>query len=348
MAKPSEVQPIRQIHGLRLGTDGVFRYRFVHAGKLHQGSTGTVDSQAAAEFLAQLRTRLESQSLTVTPKAAPTFKDAYQLWMKVMGPRVSTKTIQMMESHWRRAWINWAETPLDQLQPMLDSHYNECRTRFAVSTLAVRFIRLGTILKFARDRGLHSIRFSLPRIKVPRKPKLVLTEEQVGEFFRHLDTHATLHQSVMVRAMYYLGMREQEAYRLKFSNWNEKDRTYTIDQQKNGEISILPVVEEMAGWFDRLPRQRIYMCPRANSDHPHGEKYTTKVVKRAAAEMGLPRDFCHHALRRSLATVLIRRGVPLVMVQKILRHSSPEITAACYVEADIQDMRSALGMLGCE
>ncbi len=291
------------------------------------------------------RSMAESKS-PIVPARTATFKNAFDLWVKVKGPRMSPKTLQMMESHWRRTWLNWGNIPLDQLQPILDSHYNECRIRFAASTLAVQFTRLGTILRFAHDRGLHAVRFDLPKTKAPRRPRLVLTEEQVEEFFRHLDTFANLHQSVMIRATYFMAMREQEAFRLKWSSYQEKARTYTIDQQKSGEISVLPVVDEMARWFAMLPRQGIYMCPRVDSDHPHGSKYTTKPLKQAAAAMGLPRDFCHHNLRSSLATALARKGVQLVAIQKLLRHSSPEVTAACYVETGIQDMRNALAVLG--
>ncbi|WP_285605821.1 tyrosine-type recombinase/integrase [Geothrix edaphica] len=347
MARETSSNTTSLVDGLRFDRDGIYRYRFMHEGMIHQGSTGFSDFMGATQRLGEIRQRLRSERRDQESQAkpAPTFGDAYYFWLKVMGPRVSWKSVQMMESHWRQTWHQWRDLDLEGLQPVLDAHYNKCRTKYAQSTMAAHFNRISAILKFSGERGLHRIEFDLPKIKVPHTPKLVLTEDQVKVFFAHLDQFANLHQSVMVRTMYYLGLREQESYRLRWSCYDDKHQTYTIDQQKSGEVSVLPVVEEMADWFARLPRLGTYMCPRDKRDEPHGSKYTTRPFKRAVAEMGLPSTFCHHRLRATLATVLVKKGVPLEMIRKLLRHASVETCVAWYIETDIQDMRSALAKL---
>jgi integrase len=149
-----------------------------------------------------------------------------------------------------------------------------------------------------------------------------------------------LQQQTMVRAMHYLGLRRFEAYELRWDRYDERTQTYTVEG-KGGKVETLPVIEEMSEWFARLPRLGRYMCPRKNHDSPHGEKYTDHVVKQAAAAMGFT-DWSHHRLRGSLATNLLNRGVPLVQVSAIMRHSSQQTTAQYYYEQDLKSMRAAM------
>ena len=52
-----------------------------------------------------------------------------------------------------------------------------------------------------------------------------------------------------------------------------------------------------------------------------------------------------HALRKTFGTMLARAGVPLTTTQRLMRHSSPVITAKLYIDVDPLDMANALGQL---
>lgn len=56
----------------------------------------------------------------------------------------------------------------------------------------------------------------------------------------------------------------------------------------------------------------------------------------------IPRHVRFHDLRHSTATLLLKSGVPLAVVQKILRHSDPRVTAEVYGHLDLDDMRLGL------
>ena len=49
-----------------------------------------------------------------------------------------------------------------------------------------------------------------------------------------------------------------------------------------------------------------------------------------------------HALRMSLGTNLLRNGVPLLNVQKIMRHSTPTLTANLYTDVSLLDLHGAM------
>lgn len=52
-----------------------------------------------------------------------------------------------------------------------------------------------------------------------------------------------------------------------------------------------------------------------------------------------------HHLRHTTATLLLKAGVPLATVQRILRHSDPTITAEVYGHLDLDDMREGINRL---
>lgn len=68
----------------------------------------------------------------------------------------------------------------------------------------------------------------------------------------------------------------------------------------------------------------------------------TTLVERAAQNAGVRAH--PHALRRSVATHLVREGVPVPCVQELLGHVKLA-TTACYVAVDRDDLRRAVEVL---
>ncbi len=56
----------------------------------------------------------------------------------------------------------------------------------------------------------------------------------------------------------------------------------------------------------------------------------------------LPRHVRFHDVRHTTATLLLKMGVPLVTVQRILRHKDVRLTASTYGHLSIDDMREGL------
>jgi hypothetical protein len=87
---------------------------------------------------------------------------------------------------------------------------------------------------------------------------------------------------------------------------------------------------ELAAGIKRLPSMRSTrsarnaVSPSGHPPHPDGFAFTTSDT---------PRPLCYS------------RQVFLAVVQRILRHSSPTVTAAVYGHLDIEDMGAALGKL---
>jgi len=52
-----------------------------------------------------------------------------------------------------------------------------------------------------------------------------------------------------------------------------------------------------------------------------------------------------HDLRHTTATLLLKEGVPLATVQRVLRHTDPRLTTEIYGHLDVEDMRAGLDRL---
>ena len=52
----------------------------------------------------------------------------------------------------------------------------------------------------------------------------------------------------------------------------------------------------------------------------------------------IPKRLRFHDLRHTCATLLLKNGTPLVVVQKILRHTDPKLTSEVYGHIDLGDL----------
>ncbi len=59
----------------------------------------------------------------------------------------------------------------------------------------------------------------------------------------------------------------------------------------------------------------------------------------------IPRPIRFHDCRHTTGTLLLKAGVPLATVQRILRHSDPAITSEVYGHLDLEDMRAGINRL---
>jgi integrase len=69
-----------------------------------------------------------------------------------------------------------------------------------------------------------------------------------------------------------------------------------------------------------------------------------KLVARIRSRTGI--EFTPHMLRHTHATDLVRRGVPIEVVARLLTHRSSRTTSETYIHLDVADIRRALQAAG--
>lgn len=116
---------------------------------------------------------------------------------------------------------------------------------------------------------------------------------------------------------------------------------------KNGEDDELPLLPELAA------RMRSYLenkSPDALVFNMPAERRGARMLKADLESIGIAyiewgRYFDFHSLRGMCATRLAKAGVPLTLVQRVMRHSDPKLTANLYNHYDMDTKIEALAKL---
>lgn len=186
----------------------------------------------------------------------------------------------------------------------------------------------------------------------------------------------------VIRLLYLTGLRRSEACRLTAKNVDFSRELIYVQGKREGvhdSMDLIPITDETKPILERLiqrakqrgkpelffarpdsmnglfARVRVYITELVDvrEARENGRKVKPPEVKkggtpklRAEVELDIEReqikDLAPHALRHSLGTNLIRRGVPFADVQLILRHKTPGMTSR-YVHASSPDLRRSAG-----
>jgi integrase len=147
------------------------------------------------------------------------------------------------------------------------------------------------------------------------------------------------------------GLRSTELSLLVPNQINFKKNTLTIEAEKtkNKKADMLPMrpdlVQAVKEWCELHgiePQSRIFGF---NSDSIRRSFYAD-LKKAAIDRIGADgRSIDVHSLRKTFGTMLANAGVPLTTTQRLMRHSTPLLTAKLYIDVEGVDMMQALEKL---
>ncbi len=124
------------------------------------------------------------------------------------------------------------------------------------------------------------------------------------------------------------GWRRAEIRLLRWENVDRKAREVRLDDSKNGDGRVLPLVDETWAMFERLWAERQYSTPNGTAlsgyvfhkrGRPVGDSNFTKRWQTAHNRAGLPGKLFHDS-RRTAARNMIRAGVPQTVAMSITGH----------------------------
>ena len=327
--------------------NGIWHYKFNMNGMIYEGTCKTGSKRDAQRLLDHMKYEVHCEWAGMRSIKQVTFKDAYELYLQVMPTQNAEKTIANMASSYKKYFQSFKDQPITKMQTAVDTlHLKLIQQGKKPGTISTIFNRIKSIMEFARLRGLHTFTPIYPKVCNPRAPKAVLDNEEIGLFFDCLEEVGSLDHNIMIRAMYFLGLRQGEAVAMTWDNYDAEHLVYTIDKQKNGKITQQPVPQEMAEFFsykERRPGELI--CPGRNGK-VRSYDYTGEILEKISKMMELKKPITHHRLRASWITQLVRNGADLPTVSLLARHASVETTQTYYLElTDVENKRKGLQFL---
>ena len=167
----------------------------------------------------------------------------------------------------------------------------------------------------------------------------------------------------MILTIYYCGLRAKESVNLTWDDIDLKGKpkdpdnygyVYIVNRNdnttKSGKERTIPIrkplKKPLEAWYNHLGKPTDgYAFPSATGFSPW-HKMSSGAVSRSFKKFvkkakDVPNTITLHGLRHSCATDLLRQGVPIHIVQKIMGHSSVEVTQI-YEHLNQNDIANAI------
>ena len=184
----------------------------------------------------------------------------------------------------------------------------------------------------------------IDQIRTHRKPRHALTAsefERLFEHIRHLDA------KVALMFMLTTGVRVSEALSIRLQDV-DFEREQVIVTGKGNKQRVIPLskgnVEMLADYLDNIrdaDSEKLFALKKTGS---FSSVYLNRLLNEAREKAGIERHVTNHILRHTFATHLLKEGVDISVLQKLMGHNSLRTTAV-YLHHRDEDLRAAMGKM---
>lgn len=205
-----------------------------------------------------------------------------------------------------------------------------------------------SLYKYAYKRELcvKNLPLFLEAIKVKRKERFFLNENEIVELFNNIEKPVL---KAAIQTMYYTGVRVSELLNLEIKDLDLDSRLLHIIDGKGKKDRVIPINKKLYLIIkDYIKNIR----PKVGSDRLFCTKKTGRLssqyinssLKKAQENMNLKQGVSAHILRHSFASSLIKKNIPLPYLQKLLGHADLRVTSI-YIHQEIDQLREAIELI---
>ena len=191
------------------------------------------------------------------------------------------------------------------------------------------------------------------RVSAPRRHEHVPTSLSVAECARLLaaceDNHYTdlaFRDRAILTVLIYEGLRRGELVGLGLGDVDLDAMMLTVRRAKGGSWRVLPLAgaaaDAVSDWLELRPRCDHSALFTTRGGRPISVKDLQRMFRRTVSRAGIGSDrVTLHSLRHTFALLLLREGVDVRSLQRLLGHRSLETTAQ-YLHLQTDDLRAAV------
>lgn len=182
------------------------------------------------------------------------------------------------------------------------------------------------------------------KVKVERD---FLTEDEMSKLIEAIEQPLI---KLLVKTLGYTGLRISEALNLTLNDVDFEKKIIHVINGKGGKNRNVPMPESLA---NELMIYKDTKRPNVNTSYFFALKKTGKVsqqyvnreLKIATEKAGISKNVSAHILRHSYASALVKKGVSLPIIAKLLGHSDFRTVTSIYVHLADDELTSAVNQL---
>ncbi|WP_238882321.1 site-specific tyrosine recombinase/integron integrase [Clostridium sp. YIM B02551] len=182
-------------------------------------------------------------------------------------------------------------------------------------------------------------------IKLDYKERVNLTENEIQALVKNTDEPLI---RLVFQTLYYTGIRVSECVNLTINDVDFVNNIILVKLGKGNKDRSIPMNDKlkpllydyMKLWRNNKTSDKFF-CTKSGSIHP---SYINRKLKISAKKAGINKHVTAHILRHSFASNLLKNGVDILRIQKLLGHSSIK-TTSIYTHTNIVDLGQAVNAL---
>ena len=222
-------------------------------------------------------------------------------------------------------------------QNVIDKFILERTNEVKRATLNKDIRNIKTFVIWCREQRYLNGNLKLKELKVEERPVKSLNDGQIKNLLRTTQPYPTMKMRVLLALA--TGLRRGDIDSLKINDIDfEKSCICTTSKKTKKSMSSRPVSGEAMSELSK------YVCRLAvGQEKLFCAKFNHRKWRKICKDAGLP-DLKFHDLRRTFCSLLAQNGVSTAVTQRLLEHSSPNLTNKVYTNVD-PVLRSAVEQL---
>lgn len=196
---------------------------------------------------------------------------------------------------------------------------------------------LHAFLSWAVKNRFVASGLEVKKVRVDQKPVVSLSPKQVRDLITLASRYPTLRLRVLLAVTTGLRRGDIEAIRIGDIHFDRNTIT-TRNRKAKKAMAKRPVPEqittELSNYIATLPDGQELLF---------ADRFSAKKWEKIRCKIGLP-DLKFHDLRKTFASLLAQRGVSTAVTQRLLEHSSCQLTNQVYTNVD-PVLRQAVNLL---
>ncbi|MCZ0843822.1 tyrosine-type recombinase/integrase [Brevibacillus laterosporus] len=199
---------------------------------------------------------------------------------------------------------------------------------------------------YKKELVVRNIALSVEKIKVQQKERTYLTEDEVERLVHAID-HPLIRLVVIV--LYMTGLRISECLNLTVDDVNLEDKVIHVVAGKGNKDRLIPISLRLLPLLQEYVQEKrpatasplFFYTKKTGMLSP---VYVNKEITEAVRRLGWKKKVTAHILRHSFASQLVKNDVNLVQIQKLLGHSSLNVTSI-YTHTNLDQLSDAINTL---